>query len=478
MADDANMMEQALISEEMGPMGAPSTVPLTITSSGGSTTQAEPAPGQARALQDAQEARALQAQDTREQGEAEAEELRAKAVGADDVATQNMLNLVETQDAIDRNKAAVSAAQAAAEQSHREAEEAASKLKGYDFWANKSTWDRLSAKIAVGLGGIGAAYLGQPNEVLADINRTIDRDFDVQKAYVTSKEHAAELRRKGVADIQAQLEKELAALKVKQGQAIEATSKRAEAMLIRAGVPVQQAKTNVAVLGLQATAAEKKADALKDFEVHHTNQGSRTVAQHIVPGGAPAIARDENGQPIGTLPSARQLPAFETRDADYKRAQEQLEALAKDIKDHGERVVLPSSIKRRQRLKENADIAVATVSPLGKTDEAMKKESASIGQSGTGSVKSFLVGANEEAVKSKLEELKVQRERYRKETLTPLAPAGATPAASQVVTPPPPAPAKLTDIQVAQAMEWLRKNPTDPRAPARRAKLRELMGAR
>jgi len=56
------------------------------------------------------------------------------------------------------------------------------------------------------------------------------------------------------------------------------------------------------------------------------------------------------------------------------------------------------------------------------------------------------------------------------------AASGGRPAASQVVTPPPGTPAKLTDVQVAQAMDWLRKNPNDPRAPARRRNLQRLMG--
>lgn len=136
--------------------------------------------------------------------------------------------------------------------------------------------------------------------------------------------------------------------------------------------------------------------------------------------------RDENGNKIGRVPTGRGgAQAFATRDADYTRALTQLEALKADIKDNGGRVLLPEAVKRRQTLKENADIAVATVSPLGKTDEAMKKEAASIGQSGAYT----LTGANPEAVARKIEELKDQRERYRKATLIPLKPAIEKPKA-------------------------------------------------
>lgn len=120
---------------------------------------------------------------------------------------------------------------------------------------------------------------------------------------------------------------------------------------------------------------------------------------------------------VGHVPTGRGgAQGFATRDADYARAAKQLEALKKDIEENGERVFLPEAVKRRTTLKHNADIAVATVSPLGKTDEAMKAEAGSIGSSGAYS----LTGANPEALDNKIEELKGQRQRYRDETLIPV----------------------------------------------------------
>lgn len=134
------------------------------------------------------------------------------------------------------------------------------------------------------------------------------------------------------------------------------------------------------------------------------------------------VVRDENGNPIGHVPSGKGgAQGFASRDADYKRAIEQLEALKADVDQNGSRVILPSSVQRRNTLKQSADIGVATVSPLGKTDEAMKKESASIGGGGAlGLNADVLLGAQPEAIQRKIAEIQMQRDRYRRETLIPL----------------------------------------------------------
>ena len=93
--------------------------------------------------------------------------------------------------------------------------------------------------------------------------------------------------------------------------------------------------------------------------------------------------RDEKGQPIGRVPTGRGgAQGFATRDSDYARAEQQVQALLDDVKEHGDRVFTPDNIRRRQSLTENAKIGVATISPLGKTNEAMEAEGASIGAHG------------------------------------------------------------------------------------------------
>lgn len=135
--------------------------------------------------------------------------------------------------------------------------------------------------------------------------------------------------------------------------------------------------------------------------------------------------RDENGVPIGHVPTGRGgAQGFATRDADYGRGEQMLQSLLDDIEKNGPRVATPEAAQRRATLHKNAIIGVATVSPLGKTDEAQKLEAASIGPSGAPDMHDktgLLIGANPEAIRRKLDELRAQRQRYRSQTLIPLS---------------------------------------------------------
>lgn len=132
--------------------------------------------------------------------------------------------------------------------------------------------------------------------------------------------------------------------------------------------------------------------------------------------------RDESGNVIGHVPTGRGgAQGFATRDADYGRAIDQLQALADHVKKHGDRVG-PMHAKDRDTLYNNAAIGVATVSPLGKTNESVELEKGSIGNSGVPSIKhpmDVVMGANLPAIENKIREMKEQRERYRKQTLIP-----------------------------------------------------------
>lgn len=133
--------------------------------------------------------------------------------------------------------------------------------------------------------------------------------------------------------------------------------------------------------------------------------------------------RDEGGNVIGHVPTGRGgAQGFATRDADYGRAIDQLQALAEHVKKYGDRVG-PMHTKDRDTLYNNAAIGVATVSPLGKTNESVELEKGSIGHSGAPSLSHPLdvaMGANLPAIQNKIREMKEQRDRYRKQTLIPV----------------------------------------------------------
>lgn len=58
--------------------------------------------------------------------------------------------------------------------------ELAANMPGRDFWADRSTNDKITAGIAMWLGGIGAAITGKENGALAVINSAIERDLKNQ----------------------------------------------------------------------------------------------------------------------------------------------------------------------------------------------------------------------------------------------------------------------------------------------------------
>lgn len=56
------------------------------------------------------------------------------------------------------------------------------KIDSQSFWNSKSTGEKILGALAIGLGGVSAAYLGTENGALKIIQTAIDRDIDAQKA--------------------------------------------------------------------------------------------------------------------------------------------------------------------------------------------------------------------------------------------------------------------------------------------------------
>ena len=63
------------------------------------------------------------------------------------------------------------------------------KINPEHFWEDKTTGDRITAGIAIILGGIGSGLTGGPNAGLAAINRRIDQDIDSQKVNIQKGEN-------------------------------------------------------------------------------------------------------------------------------------------------------------------------------------------------------------------------------------------------------------------------------------------------
>lgn len=201
----------------------------------------------------------------------------AEAQASDFVATQAQEAVADTQKLIDAKKPFI-------DQAKREAQEAERRFESFTFtdpWANKSTGDRIEARLAIAITDFSNAMLGiRGNEVWDRIKADIDRDFEKQKIALHSKEQMAKWKRDGVKDMYDELQKELAALQIKQAKAKEVVAAKAEAMAKRAGVPEEVAKQNVVTAKANVDAAKDRQASEQRYEARASaNQGKTSGVQ-------------------------------------------------------------------------------------------------------------------------------------------------------------------------------------------------------
>lgn len=392
-------------------------------------------------------------------------------------------------------------ADAAAAQQIQQTQAALKNFKFKDYWADKSSAQRVISSLGVALGALGSGLTKTPNYALQILDKEMDRDHQAQVDNLNQLSDQAVQAHTGLQDSRAARTKAMADLTLADAGKDKLIASQLEEAAARSGdqnyknvLTAQAAKLREESQGKEVEASKmlrtmNLADQHAQIEAEHLKAQDEYLKQHgeyFEKGGAKGhrgsgtgvggggdtgtisqyikdhpddqpgayklaerlgyhgkkgvdlvdklqndyktgkskkdedestVVRDDNGKPIGRVPTGKGgAQGFATRDADYSRAQEQLEALQKDIDENGSRVFLPSAVKRRNTLMHNAGIGVATVSPLGKTDEAMKAEMGSIGEGGSWS----LMGANPEAVTNKINELKTQRQKYRNETLIPM----------------------------------------------------------
>ncbi len=127
-------------------------------------------------------------------------------------------------------------------------------------------------------------------------------------------------------------------------------------------------------------------------------------------------------EPYGKAHNARETAALSKQDVQYGDAARRVSELAQDIKEHGATVTKPEDIQRRAARYANAIIGVAVTSPLGKTNESIHQEAASLGLSGAidpdhlaASITKLLSGftARPETVEHKAMEMRRLRQEFR-----------------------------------------------------------------
>lgn len=130
----------------------------------------------------------------------------------------------------------------------------------------------------------------------------------------------------------------------------------------------------------------------------------------------------EAGKPLGEVSSGRGgAQAFSQQDTGLTTAADALKALQADIKENGERPVLPADIKRRNALRNNATLQVGAVSTAGQSEMALSTEAGTIGAIHN-PIAQWVAGDNPEAIARKIHELETRKVRGRGQGLLPMSP--------------------------------------------------------
>lgn len=331
------------------------------------------------------------------------------------------------------------------------------------------TGNSVLAAVSVAFGTLGSGLSGgrTANDALKILEAKIQMDYNVQKANIEKEgQDVAGLR--GDIGLAAQRKADkLNDLNAKFGAFYGELGANFRQKLAAKGVDAAQIEGDARVAFARDKQLQMERQALEptmkrvQTTIELVKNDPRLVAANAARGTAAerAEARDENGKVIGHVVGGKNAAMqFEQHDTTFTRAEKNLQALYDDVKKNGERV-LPGTdaAKRRDSLYANAVGAVAGTSPLGKTDEAVQLEKKAIGSSGAGT----LLGASASVIKSKITEVKEQRQLYRRGTLIPVeggAAAMADPGAAQ----------KLSQGEAVQLVEFVRKNPNNPAAQATR----------
>ena len=408
------------------PVAAPAPVPVPARRSGGGAAPATPKVDEFGRQIEAGAQRAQQGVDELQTAKAEGAEAKANLQGG-------LADLQEAQ--ADERKAA--AERNSKLSAHLEEQDAANLKKARDytipaFWEGHKGAE-IGSIISMAAGGIASGILGGPNGAAQIVQKKVDDYFYREKEKVDNLYKYAEQTGRLNDKTRLRYAQELSDLGAQHLAVTQSVLTRINEVETRNQGAVDRAM----VTGLKANLEQAYQKQLQDYRTtqaelaNHTLTARANAAQSYAAAGASRAAAaaskakatgtedktavmDDAGRLLGHVTGGRGgAQAFSARDADYSRALDKLTAIEKDIQANGGRVFSPEAAKRRNTLYNDAIIGVATVSPLGKTNEAMEKEAGSIGSSGayTGT------GANLEAIQRKREEIMQQRERFRAQGL-------------------------------------------------------------
>jgi hypothetical protein len=174
----------------------------------------------------------------------------------------------------------------------REAQyEAFKKIEFKDYWADKSTGNKILAAIAISLGGVGQALTGAKNNAALDVvQNAINLDFETQTAAASKQQELTQISEKRVGFATDNRKNLLLDLELKQAAAMDAAAGKFGAMLAAQGVPQAQIQSNATILGLQAKATEKKIEVQEGLRKNIQTETQKKIE---------TLQFDSQGRPIG-----------------------------------------------------------------------------------------------------------------------------------------------------------------------------------
>jgi hypothetical protein len=143
----------------------------------------------------------------------------------------------------------------------------------HDYWQDKSTFNKVLAKLSVLTGSLA----GKENPGLNMLNQDIERDFRMQQAAILKQKENVEMARGGVQDSLTFKQQALADNNLKKAAAYDAAAAQAVALKMRAGVPLEQAQTDANVIALRQKANDTRMETLK--VVHQQNLQDAQLGQ-------------------------------------------------------------------------------------------------------------------------------------------------------------------------------------------------------
>ncbi len=237
------------------------------------------------------------------------------------------------------------------EYAQKQAERARAEFDGFQFhsyWGSLSTGQKIQARIAGGLAGFSQGVNGGSNVVLTALTDAANRDFEAQKAQLSKREKSADWAEKGVTDLYGQMQHDLAALEIKHGLALKAVADKAQAALIRAGIPAAQATNDATVQGLMAGAYAKDLAAKQRYEQHYDRQQTQKAEEQTTAAKAKAaMVFDAQGNPIAPAPSPEAATKLRGELDTAQQAKALIGRLQKSYADNGA-TVDPDVIRDRR----------------------------------------------------------------------------------------------------------------------------------